>query len=55
MRRLALSDKLVAEGAGAASLAAALKVPIAERGTSVCVVSGGSVDPVLLAELITTE
>ncbi|MEE9603670.1 MAG: pyridoxal-phosphate dependent enzyme [Thermoguttaceae bacterium] len=54
MRRLALFDKLVTEGAGAASLAAALKVRIAERGSSVCVVSGGSVDPVLLAELVTT-
>ncbi len=54
MRRLALNHKLVTEGAGAASLAAALKVPLSERGSSVCVVSGGSVDPVLLAELITT-
>ena len=54
MRRLALNDKLVTEGAGAAALAAALKVPISERGSSVCVVSGGSVDPVLLAELIRT-
>jgi len=52
MRRLALGDKLVTEGAGAASLAAALKVPLTERGSSVCVVSGGSVDPSLLAELI---
>ncbi|MEE8407275.1 MAG: pyridoxal-phosphate dependent enzyme [Acidimicrobiia bacterium] len=55
MRRLALSDKLVTEGAGAASLAAALKVPLSERGPSVCIVSGGSVDPVLLAELVASE
>jgi len=55
MRRLALSDKLVTEGAGAASLAAALKVPLSERGASVCVVSGGSVDPLLLAELVASE
>ncbi len=55
MRRLALSDKLVTEGAGAASLAAALKVPLSERGSSVCVVSGGSVDPLLLAELVASE
>jgi threonine dehydratase len=55
MRRLALSDKLVTEGAGAASLAAALKVPLSERGSSVCVVSGGSVDPVLLAQLVSSE
>ena len=52
MRRLALNDKLVTEGAGAAGLAAALKVRISERGSSVCVMSGGSVDPVLLAELV---
>ena len=55
MRRLALSDKLVAEGAGAASLAAALKVPISKRGLSVCVVSGGSVDPALLGEVVACE
>jgi threonine dehydratase len=55
MRRLALSDKLVTEGAGAASLAAALKVPLSERGSSVCVVSGGSVDPLLLAELVASD
>ncbi len=55
MRRLALNDKLVTEGAGAAGLAAALKVPISQRGSSVCVVSGGSVDPVLFAELVTTR
>lgn len=54
MRRLALGDKLVTEGAGAASLAAALKVPLSERGSSVCVVSGGSVDPSLLAELVSS-
>jgi threonine dehydratase len=55
MRRLALNDKLVTEGAGAAGLAAALKVPFSERGTSVCVVSGGSVDPTLLAKVIADE
>jgi len=52
MGRLAMNDKLVAEGAGAASVAAALKTPATTRGTSVCIVSGGSVDPVLLAEVI---
>ena len=55
IRRLALSDKLVTEGAGAASLAAALKVPLSERGSSVCIVSGGSVDPILFAELVASE
>jgi len=50
--RLALNDKLVTEGAGAASVAAALKVPREERGVSVCVVSGGSVEPRLLSRVI---
>ncbi len=53
--RLAINDKLVTEGAGAASLAAALKTPSMRRGTTVCVVSGGSVDPVLLAEVLATK
>jgi threonine dehydratase len=52
MRRLALEDKLVTEGAGAASVAAALATPIEERGLSVCVVSGGSVDEKLLARVL---
>jgi threonine dehydratase len=52
MRRLALRDKLVTEGAGAAAVAAAMAVPIEERGLSVCVVSGGSVDHALFARVI---
>lgn len=52
MRRLALRDKLVTEGAGAAAVAAALSVPVEQRGTTVCVVSGGSVDEALLREVL---
>ncbi|MDX1467790.1 MAG: pyridoxal-phosphate dependent enzyme [Acidimicrobiia bacterium] len=52
IRRLMLNDKLVTEGAGAASVAGALKVPAAERGMTVCVVSGASVDPGLLHEVL---
>jgi threonine dehydratase len=52
IRRLALRDKLVTEGAGAAAVAGALKVPLQERGVSVCVVSGGSVDPGVLARVL---
>ncbi|NCG23390.1 MAG: pyridoxal-phosphate dependent enzyme [Actinobacteria bacterium] len=52
MRRLAISDKLVTEGAGAASVAAALKVPLDHRGETVCVVSGGSVDPAVLSSVL---
>jgi threonine dehydratase len=52
MRRLALSDKLVTEGAGAASVAAAIATPAEQRGLSVCIVSGGSVDQTLFARII---
>ena len=52
MRRLIVNDKLVTEGAGAASVAAALKIPEGERGLTVCLVSGGSVDPSLLREIL---
>lgn len=52
MRRLAFGNKLVTEGAGAAALAAALATPLAERGVSVCIVSGGSVDHSLFARVV---
>lgn len=52
MRRLALRNKLVTEGAGAAAVAAALSIPGDQRGTAVCVVSGGSVDEALLREVL---
>jgi threonine dehydratase len=55
MRRLALGDKLVTEGAGAAAVAAALATPVEERGLSVCIVSGGSVDQDLLARILSEE
>ena len=52
MRRLAVSDKLVTEGAGAASVAAVLKTDQRRRGRAVCIVSGASVDPALLREVL---
>jgi threonine dehydratase len=52
MRRLALGDNLVTEGAGAAAVAAALATPVEERGLSVCIVSGGSVDQDLFARIV---
>jgi threonine dehydratase len=52
MRHLAWQSKLVTEGAGAAALAAALATPREERGPSVCIVSGGSVDHALFARVI---
>ncbi|MBD3206052.1 pyridoxal-phosphate dependent enzyme [Candidatus Bathyarchaeota archaeon] len=38
---LALENKLVAEGSGAMTLAAALNTPIEERGRTVCLFTGG--------------
>ncbi len=52
IRLLATRNKLVAEGAGAAAVAAALKTPASERGKTVCIVSGGSIDADLLADII---
>ena len=44
VRRLALEDKMVVEGSGALAVAAAQEIPRAERGVSVCLVTGGSID-----------
>jgi len=44
IRFLALENKLVSEGAGAISLAAAMLTPKEDRGRTVCVLSGGSID-----------
>ena len=52
VRLLALENKLVTEGAGAISLAAALAMPKEERGKSVCILSGGSIDAEKLAHIL---
>jgi len=52
IRELALKNKVVAEGSGALSLAGALHLDKSERGRSACVISGGSIDPALLAEIV---
>jgi threonine dehydratase len=52
IKRLALREKLVVEGAGALSVAAALAIPKEERGKSICVLTGGSIDPEKLAEIL---
>jgi threonine dehydratase len=52
MRLLATRARLVAEPSGALALAAALRTPREERGRSVCLVTGGSVNPALLAEVL---
>ncbi len=53
VRHLALREKIVAEPSGALSLAAALATPAAERGPTVCIVTGGSIDAGKLAEILT--
>lgn len=52
IRYLAVQNKLVSEGAGAISLAAALESPVEKRGKTVCVVTGGSIDPEKLAKIL---
>jgi len=52
IRLLALENKLVVEGAGAISLAAALETPKEKRGKTVCILSGGSIDADKLAEIL---
>ena len=51
IRLLATRNRVVAEGAGAASVAAALTGK-AGRGKVVCVVSGGNIDPAKLAKIL---
>ena len=53
IQRLATRNKIVAEGAAALPVAAALATDQAERGRTVCVVSGGSIEPSLFAEILT--
>jgi threonine dehydratase len=55
IKLLALGNKLVAEGAGAASVAGALSPAADRRGKSVCIVSGGSIDADVLAAIVGDE
>ena len=52
IRYLAVENKLVSEGAGAISLAAALSTPVKERGKTVCVLTGGSIDSEKLVKIL---
>ena len=52
MRLTAEKARVIAEGAGALALAAALSGEAGE-GTMVCVVSGGNIDLAKFAELVT--
>jgi threonine dehydratase len=51
IRLLAERNRVIAEGAGAASVAAALS-GMAGRGKIVCVVSGGNIDPTKLSKIL---
>jgi threonine dehydratase len=52
IKRLALQDKLVVEGAGALSVAAALAMPKENRGKSICLLTGGSIDAAKLVGIL---
>jgi threonine dehydratase len=52
IKRLALRDKLIVEGSGALPVAAALATPPEKRGKSVCIISGGSIDPAELKDIL---
>ena len=52
VKSLALANKMVAEPSGALALAAALATPAEERGDTVVLVTGGSIDRDLLVEIL---
>ena len=54
MRLLATRARVVAEGAGALALAAALRGDAGE-GSVVCIVSGGNIDAAVLARILAGE
>lgn len=50
--QLATRNKIISEPAGALAVAAALALTPEERGKTVCIISGGSINPALLAEIL---
>ena len=52
IRNLATANRIVAEGAGALAVAAASRVPIEQRGRTVCPITGGSIDAAKLAAIL---
>ena len=52
IKRLAIDNHIVAEGAGALATAAALQTPADRRGLSVCLVTGGCIDADELARIL---
>lgn len=55
VRDLAQESGLVAEGAGALALAAAIDTPLEDRGLSVCLVTGGNIEARLLDEILSSN
>lgn len=55
MRFLASQARLVAEPSGAAAIAAALREPMLSQRRSVAILSGGNLDPALLATIIAKQ
>ncbi len=55
IRLLADQNKIITEGAGALAVAAALQIPLQDRGKSVCIVSGGSIDPARLLDILSAS
>ena len=52
IKRLAQGNRIIAEGAAALSVAAALETPAEKRGQTVCLVTGGSIDTDKLLEIL---
>ena len=52
IKRLALGNRIIVEGAAALSVAAALETPAEKRGQTVCLVTGGSIDTNKLLEIL---
>lgn len=52
VKQLAFGNKIIAEPSGALTAAAALSVAEAERGKSVCLVTGGSIDEAKLVSIL---
>ncbi|MFQ5792548.1 MAG: pyridoxal-phosphate dependent enzyme [Acidobacteriota bacterium] len=55
IRRLALRNKMIVEGAGALSLAAAVAAPAKGDGPSICILTGGSIDTDKLVSILSDE
>ena len=48
-----MKHKLIVEGSGALATAAALHESVEGRGKSVCIISGGSIDPEKIVSVLT--